>query len=242
MSAEPQALLRLQEIDLELMRLNSQLKAMPQQKKLAAIKAAQKKLAGNLKTIIGQRKDAEIDLEDNEAAHLKTTNRVNEVQAEAQERAQDFRGVRDLEAHLTALAKQLEKIEFKHGELEANLERLMKAEQNANDLAKKLDDEWAAQTEAYERASSDLMARVRVLATERRAVLSNISPDVADAYAKAAKRFGGLAVERLQGNMPTTCRVKLQQGIFGELMRGPVITECPYCHRMLVTEGALANE
>ena len=42
--------------------------------------------------------------------------------------------------------------------------------------------------------------------------------------------------------MPTTCRVKLQQGIFGELMRGPIITECPYCHRMLVTEGALADE
>lgn len=242
MSAEPQALLRLQEIDLELMRLNSQLRAMPQQKKLAAIKAAQKKLKASLTTIVGQRKDAELELEDNEAAHLKTTNRVNEVQAEAQDRAQDFRGVRDLEAHLTALAKQLEKIEFKHRELEANLERLMKAEQNANDLARKLDEEWAAQTEAYERSSADLMARVRTLAAERKQVLGSISQGVADAYATAAKRFGGLAVERLQGNMPTTCRVKLQQGIFGELMRGPVITECPYCHRMLVTEGALAHE
>ncbi len=242
MSAESQALLRLQEIDLELMRLNKQLRAMPQQQKLAAIKAAKKKLSGSLKTIVGQRKDAEIDLEDNEAAHEKTVNRVNEVQAEAQDRAQDFRGARDLEAHLTALAKQLEKIEFKHRELESNLERLMKAEQNANELAQKLDEEWAAQTESYERASSDLMARVRVLAVERKQLLADISQEVADAYTAAAKRFGGLAVERLQGNMPTTCRVKLQQGIFGELMRGPVITECPYCHRMLVTEGALANE
>ena len=83
---------------------------------------------------------------------------------------------------------------------------------------------------------------MRVLATERKNVMADISDDVAQRYAKAAKRFGGLAVERLRGNMPTTCRVKLQQGIFGELMRGPIITECPYCHRMLVTEGALANE
>ncbi len=239
---ESQALLRLQEIDLELMRLNAQLKAMPQQKKLAAIQAAEKNLAGKLKTIVGQRKDAEIDLDDNEAAQLKTKDRVSEVQAEAQQRAQDFRGVRDLEAHLTALAKQLEKLEYKHRELESNLEKLMKAEQNANDLAAKLNDERAVQQESYERQSADIMARVRVLAAERKAVLADISQDVADKYAKAAKRFGGLAVERLRGNMPTTCRVKLQQGIFGELMRGPIITECPYCHRMLVTEGALVDE
>ncbi|MBR3234303.1 MAG: hypothetical protein IKG11_01675 [Atopobiaceae bacterium] len=239
---ESQALLRLQEIDLELMRLNAQLKAMPQQKKLAAIQAAEKNLAGKLKTIVGQRKDAEIDLDDNEAAQLKTKDRVSEIQAEAQQRAQDFRGVRDLEAHLTALAKQLEKLEYKHRELEGNLEKLMKAEQNANDLAAKLNDERAVQQESYERQSADIMARVRVLAAERKAVLADISQDVADKYAKAAKRFGGLAVERLRGNMPTTCRVKLQQGIFGELMRGPIITECPYCHRMLVTEGALVDE
>lgn len=239
---ESSALLRLQEIDLELMRLNGQLKAMPQQKKLAAIAAAKKNLAGKMKSILGQRKDAEIDLDDNEEAQRKTRDRVSEVQAEAQDRAQDFRGIRDLEAHLTALAKQLEKLEFKHRELEGNLEKLMKAEQNATDLARKLDEEQAAQQAAYERSSSDLMARVRTLAHERKAVVADISEGVLATYARATKRFGGLAVERLRGNMPTTCRVKLQQGIFGELMRGPVIAECPYCHRMLVTEGALAHE
>ena len=86
------------------------------------------------------------------------------------------------------------------------------------------------------------MARVRVLAGERRAALTDISEDVQRRYESASKRFGGLAVERLRGNVPTTCRVKLQQGLFSDLMRGPVIAECPYCHRMLVTEGALADE
>lgn len=239
---ETSALLRLQEIDLELMRLNATLKAMPQQKKLDAIAAAERNLAGKLKRIVGQRKDAEMELEDNEAAHARKTERVSEVQREAQERAQDFRGIRDLEAHLTALAKELEKLEFKHRELEANLERLMKAEQNATELADRLKDERAAQNESYEHASADLMARVRVLAQERTSVLASISEEVAASYQRAAKRFSGLAVERLKGNVPTTCRVKLQQGIFNELMRGPLITECPYCHRMLVTEGALADE
>lgn len=239
---ETQALLRLQEIDIELMRLNAQLKNMPQQKKLVAISSAKRSLATKLKKIVGQRKDAEIELGDNEAAHEKTVRRVSEVQGEAEVRAQDFRGIRDLEAHLTALAKQLEKIEYKHGELEANLERLMRAEQNALDLDAKLEAERAAQQESFDRASSDLMARVRVLAAERAQVQDALPSEVMDSYTRAAKRFGGLAVERLRGNVPTTCRVKLQQGIFGELMHGPEITECPYCHRLLVTEGALADE
>ena len=242
MMSESQALLRLQEIDLELMRLNAQLKAMPQQKKLNAIQQAARQLTGKLKTIVGQRKDAEMDLEENEAAQRKTRERTAEVQAQAYERSQDFRGVRDLEAHLTALAKQLEKLEYRHGDLETNLERLMKAEQNANDLAAKLEEERVAQQESFERDSSNIMARVRVLAAERKQVLEALSDEVVSKYKVAAKRFSGLAVERLRGNVPTTCRVKLQQGLFGELMRGPVITECPYCHRMLVTEGALADE
>lgn len=239
---ETQALLRLQEIDLELMRLNTTLKAMPQQKKLSAIAAAERNLAGKRKAIVGQRKDAEMELEDNEAAQRKTTERVSEVQGEAAERAQDFRGIRDLEAHLTALAKQLEKLEYKHGVLEANLERLLKAEQNAEDLARRLAEEREAQQAAYERSSADLMARVRTLADERTRVVADISEQSSAAYTRAAKRFGGLAVERLRSNVPTTCRVKLQQGVFNELMHGPLVTECPYCHRMLVTEGALADE
>ena len=242
MSNAPQALLALQDIDLELMRINAQLKAMPQQKKLDAIDAAKRNLQGRLTSIVGQRKDAEMELEDNEAAQRKTTARVEEVQGEAQDRASDYRGIRDLEAHLTALAKQLEKLEYKHGELEENLERLLRLEQNALGLLEKLEAERVGQQQSFDQASADLMARVRMLAAERRKALAELPDEVQRDYDRAAKRFGGLAVERLRGNMPSTCRVKLQQGIYNELLRGPLITTCPYCHRMLVTEGATADE
>ena len=239
---ETEALLRLQDIDLTLMRHRKTLSAMPQMHKIKAAQSARRKLAAQMRQIVGERKDAEMELEDNEAAQEKTNNRTAEVRGEAADRAHDFRGIRDLEAHLTALAKQLEKLEYKHGELEANLEHLLKLEQNARDLLDKLAAERAAQQEAFDKASSDLMARVRILASERRQVLGDLSDQVKEDYAKATRRFGGLAVERLRGNVPTTCRVKLQQGIFNELLRGPLITSCPYCHRMLVTEGALADE
>ena len=43
------------------------------------------------------------------------------------------------------------------------------------------------------------------------------------------------AVERLAGNVPSVCRVKLQPSSFHDLAHGDEITECPYCHRILIT-------
>ena len=80
--------------------------------------------------------------------------------------------------------------------------------------------------------SSDLVE----LSEERADVVSGISPEVMTTYEATRKRFKGLAVERLVGNIPSICRVKLQPALFHDLSCGPAITECPYCHRMIVTE------
>ena len=67
--SESEALLRLQDIDLELMRLHATLDKMPQRAKLAAINKAERKLATQLKIIIGQRKDALNAIQEPRLAH-----------------------------------------------------------------------------------------------------------------------------------------------------------------------------
>ena len=109
--AEPEALLRLQDIDIKLMRIHAQLDAMPQQKKLGAIARAQRQLARQTTIIVGQLKDAQMDLDDNESQHALVLDKIANVKAEAHAREAGFRQTRDLEAHLSALAKQQEKIE-----------------------------------------------------------------------------------------------------------------------------------
>lgn len=232
--SEASSLVRLQEVDLQLIRLRTTLSAMPQQEKLRAIALAKKKLASQLKQIIGQRKDAEIELQDNEADHEKILTITAEVREKVTERVQGFRQVQDLEAQLTSLAKRQEKLEFLHHDLDERLERIQKAETNARDLAQKLIDEEAAQTASYEQMSADLRAQVRMLEAERATLVKDISPEVLAEYDAAVKRFDGLAVETLNSNIPSTCRVKLQPAIYQKVQRGPRITTCPYCHRMLV--------
>lgn len=227
-------LLRLQEVDLQLMRLRKTLSAMPQQEKLRAIALAKKKLASQLKQIVGQRKDAETDIADNEADHAKIVGLTAEVRSQVNDRIQGYRQIQDLETQLTALAKRQEKLEYTRLEMEERLERLQKAERNARELGQKLLEEEQAQTESFEQSTSDLQAQVRVLEQERAQLVNALPVEVVTAYDGAVKRFGGLAVESLSSNVPSTCRVKLQPAIFQKLQKGPRITECPYCHRMLV--------
>jgi predicted nucleic acid-binding Zn-ribbon protein len=238
--SEPEALLRLQDIDIRLMRLRATLSKMPQQIKLSMIARADRKLAMELTNICGQRKDAQMELDDNERRHDEVIKKIKAVQAEALERRQGFRETRDLEAHLSALAKQQEKLEHSYMEQAAALEKIEKAEKNAHGLRMKLQAEKKSQQDSFEQGSSDLRAEVRKLEAERAAAVSEITPAVMGRYEQASKRFGGLAVESLKGNVPSVCRVKLQPADFGDLKRQPEITECPYCHRILVSREALS--
>ncbi len=234
---ETDALLRLQEIDLTLMRHKKTLGAMPQVKKIQAVKAARKKLASQMRQIMGERKDLEMDLEENEARQLRLHEIVEETQAKFDSGETSYRDIKNLEDQLTSLAKRLEKYEFLHKDLAARLKKTRLAEKNAHALDDKLVSEGEALVNALKEQSSDIERDIRKLSLERDAVLVSISEAVRVRYEAAQKRFGGLAVEHLRGNVPSVCRVSIPPSAFGDIRRGAAITECPYCHRMLVTEG-----
>ena len=234
---ETEALLRLQDIDLTLMRHKKTLSAMPQMQKVKAAQSARKKLAVQMRQIVGERKDAQMDLEENEASQLRLHEVVEETQAKYESGETGYRDLKNLEEQLTSLAKRIEKREFQHKELVARLEKARKAEANARALDDKLCAEGEALVESLREQTADIERDVRKLSLEREAVLVNISPEVRERYESSVRRFGGLAVERLRGNVPSVCRVTVPPSVFGDLKRGSAIAECPYCHRMLVTEG-----
>ena len=229
--SESTALLRLQEIDLALLKDASTLAGMPQQAKLKNIAAARKKVESQLTKILGQRKDAQIELDDLKDALQHYKDVTAEVQAEAVEGTKTHREVRDIELSLTHLAKQIEKTEF---ELPVRQAALVLAEKNANLMLERLDAEREATQASYDEESAELKARIRSLSAERDRESAQVGAAMMERYEAARKRFRGLAVETLVGNVPTVCRVKLQPSQFHDLSHGPEVTECPYCHRILI--------
>ena len=233
--SESTALLRLQEIDLALLKDASTLAGMPQQAKLKTIAAARKKVEGQITKILGQRKDAQLELDDLKNALQHYRDVTAEVQAEAVEGTKTHREVRDIELSLTHLAKQIEKTQFELPVRQEALDKLVLAEKNANLMLERLDAEREATQASYDEESSELKTRIRSLSAERDREAAQVSAPMMERYEAARKRFGGLAVETLTGNVPSTCRVKLQPSLYHDIACGPQITECPYCHRILVT-------
>lgn len=236
---ETEALVRLQEIDLELIQASRKLRAMPQARRIEASRLARKKLAGQLSQIVGQRKDCEMEVADVEAHHARLEGTAEDVRRRCASGEASYRDARDLETQLSALAKGMEKLEYQHGQLVERLDKLRRAESNARALDERLVGESQALADSLREDTADIRARADALRQERAHCLRNISPEVAEHYERASRHFGGLAVETLRGNLPSVCHVRLQPAVFSDIRRGPAITECPYCHRMLVTEGAL---
>ena len=220
---EAQTLVRLQEIDLDMLRLASTLAAMPQQKKIQAIARARRKVQSELIKIFAQRKDLETYVSENQEDLEHYRARTEEVKAEVASGSHGYRQIQDYEAHLTGLAKKVEKLEHNRMQLDEDLEKVKRAEE-------------AAQKKSFESDSAQIRRKIVQLDEERKSVSANISAKHLSDYEAARKRFKGLAVERLVGNVPSVCRVKLQPASFHDLTHGDDVAECPYCHRILIVD------
>lgn len=231
--SEASELLRLQEIDLELMRTKKTAEALPQRQKVAAARAAAKKIAGELTKIVGQRKDLEIELADLDDSKRFFSEKVTEIQDGTYN--QDFRSAQDMEYNLATLAKKIEKCDYDTEHLLPRLETVERAEKNARALAEKLEREEAAQVASFKQAMDKITEQVKALASEHERIVADLPASIVTSYEAARKRFGGVAVETLVGNRPSACRVALQPSSFTDIRRsGAEVTTCPYCKRILV--------
>lgn len=226
-------LLRLQDIDLALIRCRAAVAELPQRARLAAARAAAKRVSGELTKIMGRRKDVEIELADLEQARADYVAKVDEAQARADE-AGGYRDATGVEAQLSNLAKRIEKADFETERLLAELETVEKAERNASELREKLDAQRAELEASLESDVKRLKDEAQALLAERSELTGRMEQPLLSGYERAAKRFGGVAVETLSGNRPSACRVVLQPSSFTDIRRGPAITTCPYCKRILV--------
>ena len=227
-------LMQLQNIDLKLLKLTSNLASLPQAQKIKNAQLAKKKIASQLKQVLGVKKDVEIDISDLNEQRAHYVLKTEEVSA-AVETATNHRAIRDFDQQLSSLAKNIEKCDFKLAEKAKELEKCKKAYQAAQDLQVKLMRECESLSESLEIDSTALQAEIIELSKSREELAVQISAETLERYEVARKRFKGLAVEHLVGNVPSVCRVKLQPSSFYDLQHGTEIAECPYCHRMLIT-------
>lgn len=171
---EAQALQRLQEIDLSLIRLRAEVHKRPEVKRLEAIPLARKKIERDRISITGQRKDAELELKDNEDMQQRLKKREDELKEEANQNGHTHRQIQVLEEQLSNLAKRREKLAFTHKPLQENLEKLLDAEENSGELVERLEAEEITLKKSFTDATQEITGKTKDLVEERTRVLTHL--------------------------------------------------------------------
>ncbi|MBQ6395908.1 MAG: hypothetical protein IJH87_06165 [Atopobiaceae bacterium] len=228
-------LLRLQELDLEIMRNTKLANELPQKDRIARLRRAIKVTQSELMHTKGLRKDLEMEIEENSLAKIAASDEVDAAQKRAEEGAQGYREIQDLEAKLSMLAKRLEKLDFDRANLDAQLEGMLEEERRKETLIQRATAEEEALLEEYKAALDGHAKAIERAKQDRTALVEDIPSDLLKRYEAASKRFAGLAVESIsQGNKPSICRVALQPSQLPLLKGEDGICECPYCKRILI--------
>ena len=217
-------LLKLQQIDLELARNKSELANMPELKELASKRKTYVKLKAEMTKLYAQHKDLDIELDDLNTTEIQTNNAI-EAAKKRHVDGSDYREVQDLENELATLAKRLDKIEHTRKDVVVAHKEALDREARAQAIIAKFE----------EGVKADTKAEIDAATKERTALAATLPTDVLSDYERLLKQFRGLAVETIQGNIPTVCHTALQASSMSDLNHdGSEITHCPYCHRLLV--------
>ena len=184
--------------------------------------------------LYAQRKDLDIELDDLNTTEIQTNNAI-EAAKKRHVDGSDYREVQDLENELATLAKRLDKIEHTRKDVVVAHKEALEREARAQAIIAKFEEGVKADTKAARAKAADLQAQIDAATKERTALAATLPADVLTDYERLLKQFRGLAVETIQGNIPTVCHTALQASSMSDLNHdGSEITHCPYCHRLLV--------
>lgn len=226
------SLLELQEIDLTLMRDKEQLQNLPEIAELARRRKLYLKLKGDVTKLYAQRKDVEIDLQDLDVREQKLHEGVEQARREVD--MDDYRQVQQLEITLSDFAKKLDRVEFERKEAHGKLDSIQSDDATLAENIKKVENSIVAMTKQARTHAADIQEAIDKNERKRSMLFDGLDISVAKAYEKASKQFGHLAVEKLEGNVPSICRMSLQSSSMSDLRHADEVTECPYCHRLMV--------
>ena len=229
-------LLKMQHIDLDIMRSSKKLQQLPQRTAILEARTKKRGIEDNRDPLAALHAEAD--------ARLARISEEDGLLVEKQRRVQEeidasHGGYRDVEARskeLNGLAKRRNTLE---GELSAVSDELSKIEGVQVQVAKMmsdLDKQEAQATESFVREGGALKQDLARLETERAHLSASLPEDLAALYEKTAARTGGVAVGRLQGGSCGVCRMAIEGGRLIDMKAKGNVAPCPQCGRLLIIE------
>ncbi len=225
-------LIKLQEIDLEIRKIDSLREKLPEKynyliEKISKIRSEIEKERELLLELQKKKIDIEdeISLESTRLTKsqqkLSTIKTNREYQALLKEIEEMKKGNKAREDEILGIMEKNEDISKKINEKDAEI--------------KKLTVEYDEEKNNIEKLSAEFSERYAFLLTEREVISNSVKKDILSKYNFLKDKRAGLAIVEVKGAVCMGCHMNVPPQLFNELLRNDKIYFCPSCQRLIYT-------
>ena len=235
MRAELETLLKLQEIDQEIKKLEAEKAQAPA--RLSALKenltskdAGLKQFTERLSEIKKRRVDIEDELEVENVRLGKSQQKLNSIKTNREYQAL----LKEIEEIKKANKSREDEIVTAMEETDA-VENDIKARQVEADGIQK---EIEVEETHLARIESELDGRISALEDQRQTITKDARQDLLSRYQFLRDKRGGVAIVSVTNAVCNGCHMNIPPQLFNELLRDEKIHYCPICQRLIYTENS----
>jgi predicted nucleic acid-binding Zn-ribbon protein len=230
---EAQALLALQEIDIEELRAERRLEELPEKRAILEVRHKQREieeLQGKADMLVNKL-NAELKAHQDEISTL--TEKIAGEQKKLDETS-DHRQVQALTREMDGLRRRRDKIEMESLTLMERIEKAAGQVAKVHEALAQLATKEQAIIAKFQERGAEVQAEIATLKAKRDAAARHISASTLERYEQIRQSKGGVAVGRLTGDTCSACRMSLPAERVAALCAGPDIGTCTECRRLLV--------
>ncbi len=234
--SEPAALLKLQSIDLDIIRARKRLDELPEKRSILAARA-------KLREVVGVREKAGVLLRKLEAelkARQDEIATIAEKIAHEQERlmgTSDHRQVQAITREMDGLKRRTDKLEMESLQYMERIEKANAQIETVEGALAKLKETEASLVERFKQVGGEVQQEIADLEAQRDRVAGSISAVLLGRYESAREAKGGIGVGTLQGVTCTACHMSLPAERIRDLQQGEDVGVCPQCRRLIVVRA-----
>lgn len=228
------ALLKLQALDLDLLKMRKQFEALPQRQQI--LEARQKKAAiqQKLDQVLAMKADIDKKLNKVVTEDEILANKQQEVQRAIEEAGRDYRNLemrtKELEGHAKRRAVLAEQL----ADLDGQLAKVAEVENQVKGMITQIEAKEQKLIESFRSEGGELQQKMAQLEKNRNAMMEGIDQEAIDLYQKTANACAGVAVGELKNSACGVCRTPFDETRLVNVRSQAPLSRCPHCKRLLV--------
>ena len=229
---EVNALLKIQEIDIELMRINTQLNEIPEIPKIAACRKKRKEIKGKQDGVISLADEAEEKLTRLQKEEEKLIEQINALQKKL-DGSKDHRIVGSITKEMQGQTKRQQENAKEQEEL---LERQIKIDNLADEIAAMLasvDEKEEKFTQEFKKKAGALKQKQANCEEERAKLVGQVPSFILSAYDDLCKEKGGVGLAHVENDYCSACHTEFSGVQLNSIRSADGLSECPNCHRLM---------